>query len=69
LWAVAIGEPPTVAESKFHFRTRGEDLGANDLASFFSCADRLSTLAELGAAEASGRVAGLMSKELRALLP
>ena len=69
LWALAMGEPPTTAESKFHFRTRGEAMGGSNLRSFFACADRLSTLAELGAAEASGRVSGLMRWELRELLP
>ena len=69
LWPLAIGEPPTIAESKFLFRTRGERLGANDLASLFSEIDKLKTLADLRDAERTGRVAGLMTKELRALLP
>ena len=64
-----MGEPPTVAESKFHFRTRGEDLGANDLGTFFAAADGLGTLAELRDAENSGSVAGMMTKQLRELLP
>ena len=68
LWPLALGEPPSIAESKFHFRTRGEAMGATDLPSFFSCADRLTTLGELCAADSSGRVAGLMTRELRSLL-
>lgn len=69
LWPLAFGEPPTIAEAKFHFRTRGESTGATDLASFFSRADELSTLSQLHAADNSGRVEGLMTKELRAVLP
>jgi hypothetical protein len=68
LWALAFGEPPTIAESKFHFRTRAESMGATDLASFFSCADGLSTLVGLHAADGSGQIAGLMTRNLRTLL-
>jgi hypothetical protein len=68
LWALAFGEPPSIAESEFHFRTRAEDMGATDLASFFSCANELSTLVGLHAANASKRIAGMMTKDLRALL-
>lgn len=68
LWPLALGEPPSIAESKFHFRTRAESLGATDLPGVLSRADALTTLAELGAAAAAGRVPGLMSRELRALL-
>ena len=65
LWAVALGEPPKLDESKFHFRTRAEDLGARDLASFFAAADRLTTLERLRNEEETGQIAGLMDKELR----
>jgi hypothetical protein len=68
LWPLALGEPPSIAESKFHFRTRAESIGATDLTGVFSRADALTTLAELSAAEAAGRVPGMMTRELRALL-
>lgn len=68
LWALALGEPPTIAESKFHFRTRAESIGATDLNGVFTRADALATLAELSAADASGHVPGLMTRELRELL-
>ena len=68
LWLLAYGEPPTLAESKFHYRTRAEDMGATDLTSFFAVADSLRTLAALWEAEESGRIAGLTTKELRDLL-
>ncbi|MCL6739833.1 DUF4304 domain-containing protein [Sphingomonas sp. RB56-2] len=68
LWPLAIREPPTVAESKFKFRTRGEDLGASDLATLFAAADELNTLSDLRDAERAGRVTGLMAKDLRDLL-
>ena len=68
LWPLTMGEPPTVAESKFQFRTRGENTGANDLVGFFLAVDRMSTLSDLRTAVQSGSVSGLMSKELRGLL-
>lgn len=68
LWPTALGEPPTLAESKFHFRTRAESVGATDLAGLFSAADRLDTLAALREAVASKTVAGLTTKALRDLL-
>ena len=68
LWPLALGEPPCIAESKFHFRTRAESMGATDLIGVFSQADAITTLAELGAADASGRIPGLMTWELRELL-
>ena len=68
LWPLALGEPPTIAESKFQFRTRAEQFRVDDLASFFSRTDELGTLAQLRDAEAAG-LSGLMSKTLRALLP
>ena len=68
MWPLALGEPPTVAESKFHFRTRAEGMGATDLAGFFSCADRLSTLDDVRAATASREVSCLMTGPMQALL-
>lgn len=68
LWPLALGEPPSLAESKFHFRTRAESL-ANDLPGVFARVDALTTLDELSAAEAAGRVPGLMTRKLRELLP
>jgi len=68
MWPLALGEPPTIAESKFHFRTRGAYMGANDVSSFFATVDELSTLGGLREANTSGRIAGLVTKELRGLL-
>ena len=69
MWPLALGEPPTFAESKFHFRTRGERM-ATDLDGFFACADRLRTLGDLRAATASGpgRISCLMTGPMQALL-
>lgn len=69
MWPLALGEPPTVAESKFHFRTRGEKM-APDLGGFFACADRLTTLDDLRAATASGpgQISCLMTGPMQALL-
>ena len=67
MWPLALGEPPTVAESKFHFRTRAEKM-ATDLDGFFACADRLSTLDDLRAATASREVSCLMTGPMQALL-
>ena len=39
LWPLALGEPPSISESKFHFRTRAESIGATDLTGMFSRAD------------------------------
>jgi hypothetical protein len=68
LWPLVFGEPPSIAESKFHFRTRAEDIGATDVTAVFERADALTTLAELSAAKAKGLASGLMTAELRALL-
>ena len=68
LWPLALGEPPSIAESKFHFRTRADSIGATDLTSLFTRADALTTLSELGAAKASGHLAGLMTLQLQELL-
>jgi hypothetical protein len=69
MWALALGEPPTFVEYKFHFRTRGEHM-APDLDGFFSVADRLRTLDDVRAATASGpgRISCLMNGPLQALL-
>lgn len=68
MWPLALGEPPTLAESKFQFRTRAERMGATDLDGFFSCADRLRTLDDVRAAKASGEASCVMSGPLQALL-
>jgi hypothetical protein len=65
LWALFLGEPLSLAESKFHFRTRAEDVGATDLASFFGAINNLQTITDVRDAEKSGRLTGLMTKELR----
>jgi hypothetical protein len=67
MWPLALGEPPTFAESKFQFRTRGEKM-ATDLDGFFACADRLRTLDELRTATASGEISCLMTGPMQALL-
>jgi hypothetical protein len=67
MWPLALGEPPTVAENKFHFRTRAEKMAA-DLDGFFACADRLGTLDDLRAATASGEISCLMTGPMQALL-
>ena len=67
MWPLALGEPPTLAESRFHFRTRGERM-ASDLDGFFACADRLRTLDDLRATKASGEISCLMTGPLQALL-
>lgn len=69
LWPLALGEPPSIAESKFHFRTRAESIGATDLTGVFLQADALTSLVELSRAQAAGCVSGLITGELRALLP
>jgi hypothetical protein len=68
LWALAFGEPTSLSESKFHFRTRADELG-NDLATFFSIIDQdFGSIAQLRSADASGRAVGLMRFELRDLI-
>lgn len=68
LWPLALGEPPSFAESKFHFRTRAESMGAQDLKGFLDEVDRLTTLVELKAAINTKRISGLVSKDLWPLL-
>jgi Domain of unknown function (DUF4304) len=68
LWPLALGEPPSFAESKFHFRTRAERMAARDLRDFFIEADKLETLVELASALKTKRISGLVSKDLRPLL-
>lgn len=68
LWPLAFSEPPTIAESKFHFRTRAERMGATNLSEMFARADALATLAQLRTAEASGQISGLVTLKLRDLL-
>jgi len=67
MWALALGEPPSIAESKFHFRTRAESLGARDLSDLFKIADGLQTLADLRIAVREKRVSGLCSRHLQEL--
>ncbi len=68
LWPLEFGEPPTLAESKFHFRTRAEVMKVGNLEGFFEEAGNLTTIAELAAALKAKRISGLVSKELRPLL-
>ena len=68
LWPLALGEPPSFAESKFHFRTRAESMAAFDLGDFFIEANRLTTLVELAAALSTKRISGVVSKDLSPLL-
>lgn len=68
LWPRALGEPTTIAESKFMFRTRAEDLGAGNVNMLFDAADRLQSLANLQMARDTRAVSGLVSVELRRLL-
>ena len=68
LWPLAFGDPPSLAESRFHFRTRAERLGAGDLATFFEVANRLTTLDSLRAALVSRWVVGLVTRQLQDLL-
>lgn len=69
LWPLALGEPPSLAERRFHFRTRAESMAVSDLEAFFVEADRLTTLAALAVAIGTKRISGLVSKDLRPLLP
>ncbi|WP_413717937.1 DUF4304 domain-containing protein [Silicimonas sp. MF1-12-2] len=68
LWPLALGEPTSFAESKFHFRTRAESMAARGLREFFTEADKLTTLVELAEALETNRISGLVSKDLRPLL-
>ena len=68
MWQLALGEPPSLVEYKFHFRTRAESIGATDLHSFFSMVDELTTLDHLRNADRSGRLPCLITKDLRSLL-
>ena len=68
MWALALGKPPSIAESKFHFRTRAESLGARDLPDLFRIADGLQTLADLRIALQKKRVSGLCLRRLQELL-
>lgn len=68
LWPLALGEPTTFAESKYHFRSRAESMGVQRLDQFFDEANRLATLAELSEALRTRRISGLVRKELAALL-
>ncbi|MGE0660785.1 MAG: DUF4304 domain-containing protein [Reyranellaceae bacterium] len=61
LWPLALGEPPTHAENKFHFRMR-----ANSPDELFAAADELRTLDDLRRSPL--RSAGLTTKVLIDLL-
>jgi hypothetical protein len=63
LWPLMFGEPPSVAESKFHFRMR-----VDDSADVFVLADRLKSLHELRRAMHSENVLGLATLPLQSLL-
>ena len=68
LWPLAFGEPPTIAESKFHFRTRAGHMDASGLAGFFAAADGLQTLDDLKEAVASRTMPALVTRKLQQLL-
>jgi uncharacterized protein DUF4304 len=68
LWPLALGEPNSLAESKFLFRTRAGGLGASSPEALFNSADRLQSLADLRAALAARKVTGLLTVQLRDLL-
>ena len=68
LWPLAMGEPPTLAESRFPFRTRAEAISAGSLSDLFDEADRLTTLQALAEALAEKRISGMVRKDLSALL-
>lgn len=61
LWPLALGEPPTYAENKFHFRMR-----ADSFETLFAAADELRSLAALRGN--SLQAAGLTTIALRNLL-
>ncbi|MBL8578911.1 MAG: DUF4304 domain-containing protein [Mesorhizobium sp.] len=61
LWPLAFGEPPTLAESKFHFRVR-----ADSLQTVFGLADELKSLSDL--LTHPMRVNSLTTKALTSLL-
>ncbi len=69
LWALVPGEPKAFAESKFLFRTRGEQMSVQDLPGFLEEADKLTSTSELAEALRTKRVSGWVRKELTALLP
>jgi hypothetical protein len=68
LWPLELGEPDSLAESKFHFRARAEDLGATDAQDLFAIANALQTLDALRVALAEREIPALISVDLRSLL-
>lgn len=69
VWPLALGEPPSIAESKFLFRIRAEDLGAADEASFFDIiARQFDTLDQLRSALASRPMNAMVHRDLRTLI-
>ncbi|TPL81577.1 DUF4304 domain-containing protein [Mesorhizobium sp. B2-3-13] len=61
LWPLVFGEPPTLAESKFHFRMR-----ADDIQTLFAVAEDLRSLDDL--ARNRARITGLTTIALTNLL-
>lgn len=68
LWALELGRPSSLIESKFHFRTRADDLGATSAKDLFALADLLCTLDALRLALAHRTIPALVSADLRMLL-
>lgn len=68
LWPLAFGEPPTISESKFPFRTRAE-LIARDMSTLFQVADRFGNLLAFRQAYEAGLLAqSFVTIELQQLL-
>jgi len=61
LWPLAFGEPPTLAESKFHFRMR-----ADGIQTLFAAAEELKSLGDL--ARSRARITGMTTIALTNLL-
>jgi hypothetical protein len=68
MWPLALGEPISMAESKFLFRTRAESLGAADPEALCKISDKLGSMTDLREALHAGAVSGLVSVRLRELL-
>lgn len=69
VWPLALGEPPSYAESKFLFRIRAEDLGATDETAFFDAINgQFDTLDQLRSALASRPLSAMVHRDLRVLL-
>lgn len=68
LWALEMGQPSSLIESKFHFRTRADDLGATSVKDLLAVADQLCTLDALRLALVQREIPALVSADLRTLL-